>query len=71
MCLKLEELELLVKTLLADKSMRNQSQPGVLDQEAATAEKIFEIIDDVVESHGVECEPLQLNIPYYGPQWDI
>lgn len=71
MCQKLEELELLVKTLLADKTMREQSQPGVNDQEVETAEKIFEIIDDVVETAGVDVEPLQLNIPYYGPQWDI
>lgn len=68
---KLEYLELLVKQLLADRTMVDEKSPDLNDQEIVTAEKIFEIIDDVVDSGGVDVEPLQLNIPYYGPQWDI
>lgn len=68
---KLEYLELLVKQLLADRTMVTQKSPDLNDQEIETAEKIFDIIDDVVETQEVPVEPLQLNIPYYGPQWDI
>lgn len=68
---KLEYLELLVKQLLADRTMVNEKSPDLNDQEIDTAEKIFGIIDDVVETQEVPVEPLQLNIPYYGPQWDI
>lgn len=68
---KLEHLELLVKQLLADRTMTDANAPGLNNNEILTAEKISNVVHDVLEEAGVDVEPLQLSIPYYGPQWDI
>merc|ERR1719220_1077170 len=63
---KLELLELLVKQLLADRTMTSGDAPALNENEVLTATKIANVVHDVLDDAGVETEPLQLSIPYYG-----
>lgn len=68
---KLEYLVLLVKQLLADRTMAHEDLPGLNQTEIVTTEKILEVVEDVRVSQGLDCEPIQIKMQYYGPQWDI
>jgi len=71
MRIKLEYLALLVKKLLGDRTMLYQDQRDLNTEEIKTTEQIVDVIDDVIENNNIESEPIQILLPYYGPQWDV
>ena len=68
---KLEYLVLLVRQLLADRTMLSQDQRDLNEDEINTTEQIYEVIDEVTCENGLEVEPVQFMVEYFGPQQDL
>ena len=68
---KLEYLVLLVRQLLADRTMLSQDQRDLNEDEINTTEQIYEVIDEVTYENGLDVEPVQFMVEYFGPQQDL